>query len=53
MKRTSWKMVFVLAVAIGAFVAVQAEAARLTMGSWKKGSGWHVYSATMANIVSR
>lgn len=52
MKRTSWKMVFVLAVVIGAFLAVQAEAARLTMGSWKKGSGWHVYSATMANIVN-
>jgi TRAP transporter TAXI family solute receptor len=25
---------------------------RLKMGSWKKGSGWHVYSATMANIVN-
>ena len=43
MKRTSWKMGFVIAVVIGAFLAVQAEAAdRLTMGSWKKGSGWHV-----------
>jgi TRAP transporter TAXI family solute receptor len=53
MKRTSWKMGFVLAVALGVFLAAQAEAAdRLTMGSWKKGSGWHVYSATMANIVN-
>jgi TRAP transporter TAXI family solute receptor len=35
------------------FAAGQAVAAkRLTMGSWKKGSGWHVYSATMANIVN-
>lgn len=53
MKCTSWKMGFVLAVVIGAFLAAHAEAAdRLTMGSWRKGSGWHVYTATMANIVN-
>ncbi len=53
MKRTSWNTGFVLGVAIGVFVVAQAEAAsRLTMGSWRKGSGWHVYSATMANIVN-
>ena len=54
MKRTSWKRGFVLAAALGALLAVQAAeaASRLTMGSWRKGSGWHVYSATMANIVN-
>ena len=44
---------FLAFVVVGMFVSGQAGAGkRLTMGSWKKGSGWHVYSATMANIVN-
>jgi hypothetical protein len=44
---------FLTIAVIGIFAAGQAGAAkRITMGSWKKGSGWHVYSATMANIVN-
>jgi TRAP transporter TAXI family solute receptor len=55
MMKRAWKcgFTFVLFLVIGVFAAGQAGAAkRLTFGSWKKGSGWHVYSATMANIVN-
>ena len=45
--------VAVFVTALIALMGLHANAAdRLTMGSWKKGSGWHVYSATMANIVN-
>ena len=55
MMKQAWKCGFsiVLLLTIAIFAAGQVEAAkRLTFGSWKKGSGWHVYSATMANIVN-
>lgn len=54
MKRAKRVGISFLAFAVvGMFVSGQAGAGkRLTMGSWKKGSGWHVYSATMANIVN-
>ncbi|MEE9274686.1 MAG: TAXI family TRAP transporter solute-binding subunit [bacterium] len=55
MIRFARKSLFILALAlaVAALGTPPAGAAkRLLMGSWKKGSGWHVYSATMANIVN-
>lgn len=46
-------MIALAVVAMALMLTVPAGAARrLKMGSWKQGSGWHVYSATMANIVN-
>ncbi len=55
MIRRAWKSAFLLvaAMALGASGPGWSEAAeRLTLGSWRQGSGWHVYAATMANIVN-
>jgi TRAP transporter TAXI family solute receptor len=55
MMKRAWKFGFsvLLFLSVAIFITGQVEAAkRLTMGSWRKGSGWHVYSATMANIVN-
>ncbi|MDA0999361.1 MAG: TAXI family TRAP transporter solute-binding subunit [bacterium] len=54
MKIHRQKFMIVLAVfAMTLMLSAPAGAAkRLLMGSWKQGSGWHVYSATMANIVN-